>query len=64
MTPELNKQIIKVQAEAKEQSDRWWNIIYDDESFEPYTDADQSTVDDIINQYNHIIYKLLQIVDN
>ena len=63
MAPELNKQITEVQAKAKEQSDTWWDIISDDDSFEPYTDYDQSIVDDIVNQYNYIIYKLLQIID-
>ncbi|WP_143463362.1 hypothetical protein [Levilactobacillus enshiensis] len=60
MAPELKKQIQEVRFAAKEQSDRWWSIICDDDSFEPYTDQDQSKVDDITSRYDHIIDQLLQ----
>ncbi|RUS44118.1 hypothetical protein [Lactiplantibacillus plantarum] len=60
MTPELKKQIKEVRAVAKEQSDKWWDIICDEDSFEPYTDDDQIKVDSIVSQYDSIIDQLLQ----
>jgi len=60
MTPELKQQIKEVRIDAKEQSDRWWDIICDDDSFEPYTDDDQNKVDSIVSQYDQIINQLLK----
>lgn len=59
MTPGLKKQIKAVRIAAKEQSDKWWDIICDEDSFEPYTDDDQSKVDSIVIQYDQIINQLL-----
>jgi len=60
MKSDLKVQIQKVNSRANQQSEKWWGIIGDDDSFEPYTDEDQSEVDTIVSQYRHIINQLLQ----
>lgn len=60
MTPELKKQIKEVQSDANDQSTEWWELISNDEDFTPWTDEDQSRIDEIVRQYDSIIDQLLK----